>query len=460
MLMETIIFKTGTIKSLYQSLFLDCREKFPNVIQLPLHSTKLNLILDKINNCIDDKCCDLEICSQLESLFEITTDPYEILFNSTTIKLCEYIVINNCTDSIDIIKKKIPNIFNSYIISNICMMTDNIDLYVKYCDPTSSEHQDNNNYDCFKFICLSLLYTGEPNKITKYITNNYHNNHDKKIKMIICCRQKYLSVESIQYVIDCCKISINDIDLQDFFEHYNDSDIINIVDTLISNCTREGYNTNPKIFPMIKKVVHSKKLNLIKYFLNKYPLTNHKYLKILMMSNSLDLFLHMCTFINLDDLKVDHFYHAEIFNYDIVKWLIDYGFVIRPQINSEFLDLNVIHIIFDDAINKFDYNYIQTNLDEVYLDILYDEHDNTELLIKIINLVKLNILKYPTLVSDAIESNNITILKILFDNGFTVDDYYNVMSDLENILHDTTVNPHILQNIDIMIQILKIDNII
>lgn len=438
--MIAITFKTSEINKFYQSLISKKSLTIP-----PKINTELISIIKIIDNSIDNEISDLDLCENLNLLSLALKNFCGLNFYDIILKICRYIVINNYTCSIDVVMQHMSNIFQSFININICTLSDSTELYKKYCY----------EFNIFDNICLTLLNTNYPGILTDFIINNYDYKQTirKKINIDFYHNKQFLSISSIKYLINIYNFSINDVNLIPiFFEHYDTEDIIDIVNMLITNCD------NPKMYDTIKNLIRCDNFDLLKYFIDNYSLDDYQYIKLLSVVYNLDQFLLIQKFTNMDSLEKDHFSNL-VYCYDITEWLLDHGYTVRP--NMEDLDFRTINLILDDAINNSEYSYIQDNLYEIYYSALYFGSDLyfqsnfvNLVFLKLVNLINLNVITYPEIVSNTIELNNLTILKILLDGGLKVENLNDIIFDLENLKQELNTDEYILVNIDNMIRIL------
>lgn len=240
----------------------------------------------------------------------------------------------------DATKKLYINIIDNYIqhetlpieiiLQNICMYTDDIELFLKYYVY---------NKNTLKYFCNSLLYSKNLSNLSNYIFNNYTVSAEEKFNIYFF--DKSCDSHLIQIVVDMYNIDLNRIDILNIKRCYLTTEsYIEIVETIVRN-------TSDSVWPELSifQIFGTNDIAIVEYFMKKY--FNDVNVNILFKSIECVIGLPMLKYL-VELIGIEKF-EKDFFNYDFyydsgkysfvhdceaLKWLFDNGFEVDVDMDN------------------------------------------------------------------------------------------------------------------------------
>lgn len=284
---------------------------------------------------------------------ECTEEELFLFFNETLV--C-YIWDDLIKYAIDKSYTKILQFFTTQYKSDIvyytCRFTDDVDLYKKF--------NINDTDELISNACQSLLYENKPSHITEYILSIYEHCESVQISLNFCddldLMDKNLVFELIMYIVNNFNLSMGNIGFMPSIDCLHEENYVEILETLWIK------ETNDYIYKFANYVTDICSLPNVKYLTEKYLSDTEIILEILPRISKFDIFLYMVDIVGQDKLEPDMFINYS-FDYDVMKWLIDNGFNVRP--NIDYCHANRWILIITDAITKCDYSYVKSCTEKI-----------------------------------------------------------------------------------------------
>lgn len=379
-----------------------------NIFYDSLHVEKQ---IDTINNYIKNELTDLDFFNFVEKF-----DHYNTNIIKRCSKLLPYVIKKSYTQTLDELFK----IYPLDVINVILEHTDNIDLYIKYYTDS----------DITIDYCLSLFYENGPSQLSNYIINNCvcswtDKNILQKISEIMdsdkICFDKNFHI--FKYVIGQFYLTadINKIP-EDLFELVSEDDFMKIIKLLFDNVNDMNKVDHDDFVIIISRC----SLDNIKVFISEYG--DYINLKLILKKVcDIDKFLYLINLVGLENIDVDFFINGiNKFDDKIIRWLIDYGFKIRPTIGFIY-DIDTIIYIIADALKNNDFNYININT-RVIIEKLFKKDGSLD---KILNIMNIKIFDSDVLFEIIMIEEDYNIWHQLFPFGTKLTNINNIINDLK-----------------------------
>lgn len=320
-------------------------------------------------------------------------------------------------------------ILKEYIFDAICMYTDDINLYEKYCPK-----------DKIEYFYKSLIFNSGPSCLSEHILNNFSSDEINNSKIICSLMSTMDKLEESErndkftqiftYLIDKYTLSISHCKKTIYIlgDKLNEESYVKIMEKLWINKEPDDFdkdNTDgcSDLHYFLSDIAKYCTLNNIKYFVDKYLtdyIDDYFLLLILVYVDNLESFEYFFRMMTNTEEVGNIFSHGE--DYDIIKWLINYGFKIRPDENYFWNNAcsEVIELIVDDAIKANDYEYIKKCTRFII------RHEKGLLLVDLLNILDLDL---DLVFECAVIHENSDLIKLLV--GLNINNVAEVMHDLE-----------------------------
>lgn len=376
-----------------------------------------------INNHIKNELSDLDFFNFIDKF-----DPHMDAVRGCK-KLLSYLVKKSCTQTLDILAKK----YKYDIIDGILKYTDDIYMYIKYCTDADRIADRAGDY------CVSLFYENEPSKLSDYIINNYECSLLHKFFLYVAIKhmdhdetyfeKNYLIITHIIKQF-CLTADINNIH-ENFFDLVSEDNFMPIIKLLFENINDSNkINFNRSIL----NILFNCSFNNIKLFIAEYG--DYVNFKLLLKEViNFDIFLYLVEFVGLENIDIEFFMNNFRNNScEIIKWLIEHGFKIRPTISClSHFDTDTIIEIIKHAISDDDCDYIYDNT-EIIIKIIFSSNS----LNKILEIANIEIFNLNTLFEIIMIDQDFNLWYQLFPAGAKINNVDDVINDLKLLnMYDT-----------------------